>query len=394
MTRLIGMLGPIQLSELRNHLPSEVYAGPHPEGLGGSPVNLLCNELLARGHRLVVFSLDPSVQREQVFEGPRLKVCFGPFRRNRARDFFKEERSYLIAAIKRERPEILHAQWTYEYALAAISSRLPHLVTAHDAPLNVLRHNFIPYRMVRTLMAFQACRCAEHIVAVSPHVARQLNRFHFHEKPIETVPNGMPESLFQRERRRRDFCGDISFATVLNGWRGLKNGEAAIRAFAMVRGTLPGARLLMFGIGHGPEESAARWAREQGLQRGIEFIGLTPHSLLLERLAGDVDILVHPSLEESHCMALIEAMALGVPVIGGESSGSVPWTLEEGACGLLVDVRSPRAIAQGMLRLAGDGVARSALGQKGRDSVRRRFHIENIATRYEAFYEELAGSAP
>jgi len=56
----------------------------------------------------------------------------------------------------------------------------------------------------------------------------------------------------------------------------------------------------------------------------------TPHGDLLIKLAENIDVLVHPSLEEAHCMAVIEAMAMGMPVIGGRSSGGIPWTLAEG----------------------------------------------------------------
>ncbi len=44
----------------------------------------------------------------------------------------------------------------------------------------------------------------------------------------------------------------------------------------------------------------------------------------LTTLAESVDVLVHPSLEESQCMAVIEAMAMGLPVIAGKFSGAIP----------------------------------------------------------------------
>jgi glycosyltransferase involved in cell wall biosynthesis len=388
---LIGMLGPIELGEFRDYLPAHVLAGSHPMGLGGTPVNLLSRELLRRGHRLVIFSLDPSVETEWIAEGERLKICVGPFTPRRARRYFNIETAYLVDAIRREKPDILHAQWTYEYALAAIASGLPHVVTAHDAPLNILRHNFIPYRIVRTLMAYQAARGAQRVVAVSPYVARHLKRFRFHTKPIEVVPNGIPEAQFGVARGDGS-GGLITFATILSVWSSMKNGKVAIEAFATLRRTLPNARLLMFGDGHASDGPAAEWARVHGWEDGISFIGQRPYSDVMDTLSRKVDILIHPSLEESFGLTLIEAMAHGIPVIGGDHSGAVPWVLGDGKYGVLVDVRSPEKVAAAMLHLAQNGEERLRLGQTAREATRQRFHISRVADSYETIYARLAGS--
>jgi glycosyltransferase involved in cell wall biosynthesis len=338
-----------------------------------------------------VFSCDVKVDSEIVFEGELIRICIGPYTRRRARTFFSKERKFLSRAISREKLSVLHAQWTYEYALAAIDSGLPYLVTAHDAPLNCLWHNPIPYRAVRTLMAYKAARTAKQLVAVSPYVAEHLRRYRIHTKPIEIIPNGMPTALFAR--MRRDQPGKpLTFATILFGWGGRKNGEAAIAAFAKVQAVLPGSAMLMFGAGHEADGPAAVWARERRWEAGIEFMGQVPHADLLDLLSQRVDILVHPALEEAHPMAVIEAMSLGIPVIGGRTAGGVPWTLGNGEYGILVDTRSPDQIAAAMIRLAQNDHARIELGQAGRESARRRFHIQHVADRYEAIYAQLVSS--
>lgn len=385
----IGMLGPIELAEFRDYLYPSTMGTSDLQGLGGAPVNLLCKELLRRGRRIVIFSLDPSVETERVLEGDRLRIHFGPFTPNRARNFFKKERLFLARAISGEKLAFLHAQWTYEYALAAAESGLPHVVTAHDAPLNVLRHNFIPYRIIRTLMAYKAGRSAQRLVAVSPHVAEHLRRYLFHTKPIDIIPNGMPSSYF-KHILGKEHRGRIVFATILMGWGGLKNGGAAIAGFAKVRKILPDVEMLMFGAGHSADGPAAIWARERGWDTGIEFMGQVPHATLIDTLSRRVDVLVHPALEEAHPMAVIEAMSLGIPVIGGRTAGGVPWTLGDGKYGMLVDVRSPDQIASAMLRLIQDNEARRHLGELARESVKRRFHIKQVADSYEAIYAQLA----
>ncbi len=389
MSYLLGMLGPINLADFREYLYPESWRDDLPKGLGGSPVNLLSCELLKRGHRLVIFTLDPAVQDEVILEGNNLRICIGPFRPKRARDFFAVEREYLLRAIKRDRPDILHAQWTYEYALSAQASGLPHVITAHDAPLNILRHNFIPYRIARTLMAYWVLFRAKRVISVSPHVENHLRRFMFYRGAKGVIPNGMPGPLFERTDSVQRVGNDVTFATILSGWGGLKNGQVAIEAFALHRRRRPNDRLIMFGAGHGAGEAADIWAQENKMDVGIEFAGEMPYQSLLNRLADEVDVLVHPSLEEAFGMTLIEAMALSIPVIGGRDSGAVPWTLGEGEAGILVDATSPDEFAVAMSSLAEKEDARHRLGRKGRLYAEQRFHIRAVADAYERAYRDL-----
>src|SRR5262245_43801429 len=141
----LGMVGPVAIKDLAEFVKPDARCSDIPSGLGGSPVTLLVKELLRRGRRIMLFTLDPGVREEVRLAGEQLQIFVGPYRPKRARDFFTVERDYLTGAIVREKPDVLHAQWSYEFALAAMASRLPHVVTAHDAPLNVLRLNFIPY---------------------------------------------------------------------------------------------------------------------------------------------------------------------------------------------------------------------------------------------------------
>lgn len=90
-------------------------------------------------------------------------------------------------------------------------------------------------------------------------------------------------------------------------------------------------------------------------------------------------------------MPLIEAMSMGIPVIGGGRSGGVPWTLGNG--GLLVDVCSPKAIASAMLQIASNKVARIRLERLARESVMRRFHLGQTTDQYEAIYSSLVTQA-
>jgi glycosyltransferase involved in cell wall biosynthesis len=384
----LALAGPITVSAFAEDLhPVAADRAALIPALGGTPLVSLAKALLKRGHQLTIFTLAHGITEEIILDGPALKLCVGPLRaRGRAGDFFKNERSYLERAITRERPDLVHAHWTYEFALAAMTSEAPTLVTAHDAPINVLRYFRDPYRMVRTLMAAQTLRRVRHLTAVSPHVAEHLHDMMGCRKTIHVVPNGFPEEFFKTAARPMD-RRPLTFATALNGWVNLKNSRAAIRAFAQVRKSRADARMLMFGADHGMYQAAHTWSVAEGIADGIKFVGEVSHNQLRARLAEEVDVFLHPSLEESQGACLCEAMALGIPVIGGRYSGAVPWTLENGAAGELVDVHSPEELAAAMRSLADDPQRRADLGLAGQESVRRRFHIDLIASAYETEYQ-------
>lgn len=387
----LGFAGPISLRLLAEH----VRGGEElPEGYKFPPMATLVEEYLRRGHHVSIFALDPSTERPRTFEGDRLTIHVGRLRpraRHRATDFFAAERADLVEAMRRDPCDLVHAHWTYEFALAAIASGSPYLVTAHDAPLHILRIHRDAYRFLRTLMAVRVSRKARFMTAVSPHVARHFEKVLGHRETVTVVPNGLPEALFALgEGRSRKNHGEYPvFATVLTGWGRLKNGLVALEAFGRVRAACPGARLVMFGLGHGAGEEAQVWTRRRGLEAGVEFAGNLPHPELMLRLTREVDVLVHPALEEAHPVGVSEAMALGLPVIGGERSGGVPFTLDYGKAGVLADVRSAEDISRHMLRLAGDATARTELGEAARESARRRFHVGSVVDSYEELFEKV-----
>ncbi|MDP3584444.1 MAG: glycosyltransferase family 4 protein [Thiobacillus sp.] len=390
MSYTLGMTGPINVADFREFIDPAQWRDDLPKGQGGTPVNLLCRELLKRGQKLVVFSCDAAVKDEIVLQGDNLRLCLGPKGVRPARNFFRVERDYLQRAIAREKPDIVHAQWTYEYAMPVQISGIPHVITAHDTPLRYLWHNFIPYRIARTLMAYRVISRARRIVSVSPYVDEHLRRYMFYRGATEVIPNGMPEQVFVQSAVSNSGDSPLTFASILVGWGAYKNGHVAIEAFAKLRKKFPDARFLMFGAGHGAQEAAAQWARERNLDQGIEFVGQLPYSALMARVGSEVDVLVHPSLVEAQPMALIEAMVRGIPVIGGESSGGVPWTLDHGRAGRLVDVRSSDAVAQAMLEFAADPELRRGYAEKGLALARERFHIASVADAWQVVYDQLA----
>ncbi|OZA26038.1 MAG: hypothetical protein B7X93_10565 [Hydrogenophilales bacterium 17-61-9] len=392
----IGIVGPISTESIVKLLADDT--GGLPRGYVGAPLfGNLIGALLDRGHSIVAYTtssdMPPDIRVSAT--GERFKITYCPVRPHtfrfskgqwgRGTDAFKQERITLSQAMRDDAPDLVHAHWIYEFALAAIESGLPHLITCHDAPQVVLRYSPNLYRLVRYFMARQVLKQAQHLTAVSPYLKQKVEGYA--RAPITVVPNPLPaHPAHLAESTRQYNPARPRIAMVLNGWGARKNPQPALRAFAVLRRTFPDAELSIMGSDYGTGGKAESWAQAQGLTAGVHFMGQQPYPVLLAKLA-ESDLLLHPALEETFGMSIAEAMSLGVPVVGGQSSGAVPWVI--GEAGRLVDVRSPHAIAQAALELLNDAQALAGLGAKAKTNTLGRFSRDAVAAAYEDQYRQV-----
>lgn len=389
----IGIAGPLAPELLDD---SALRVPPTLEVYHFALLSLLANELAGRGHHITLFGLELEGANPRTFAGERMTLALAPMRkrgRDRALDLFRAERNGLTALMKSSRCDVIHAHWTYEFALSAMDSGIPTVVTAHDLPIgNIVQYRHL-YWAIRAMMAARVLRNAQNLTAVSPIVSEHIYRWYRRSGRIDVVPNGLPDWVFDSYLDRQPNTSTVArFATVLQGWDRRKNGRAALEAFAEVRARRIESTLTMFGSGYEPSGPAARWAEEHELTEGVEFVGRLPYRTLLTRLANEVDILVHPSLQESMPMTIIEGMALGLAVIGGVDSGGVGWAMPEG-CGLLTDVSSPERLASSMAQLADDEDYRCAIGRSGRQRALALFRITRVVDQYLDVYASAIRSA-
>lgn len=365
-------------------------AGVAP-GLGSSAVTPLIIELLCRGHKVTLYTASWDLPAEETHEWGPLRIFVGRYRRRgSARDYYRTEIGTLKRMIEADAPEFVHAHWTYEFSIAALRSGVPTLTTIHDLPWNVLRYHRDFHRAIRLLMAYEVALRGKSFAAVSECAAAHFRRYFKPGAEIKVIPNGLPGDIFEIPGKFAR-SGDVgaTFATVLQGWSRLKNAAVALRAFEIVRRAIPEARLYMFGQDFGQGEAAQKWATQKRLDASVMFVGLVGRDELLRRLSEEVDILVHPSLDESFSMVAAEAMALRKPVLGGRSTPGVREVLGLGACGVLVDVTDPAEIAQGMILLARDASYRNEVVTRGLERASRLYRLEVAADEYERCYRRL-----
>lgn len=134
-------------------------------------------------------------------------------------------------------------------------------------------------------------------------------------------------------------------------------------------------------------------AEQLGIARQVDFLGAVGQDRLRELYEG-ASIFCLPSFAEGVPVVLMEAMAMGLPVVSTRITG-IPELIEDGVGGLLVAPGRPDELADRLEWLLSNPALRRELGDQGREAVLREFDAERSAAQlYELFQERLLGEAP
>lgn len=388
VTMHIGILSSASLDMLADELDGTT---PVPVANAFPQASMIVKELLRQGHRVSLFTLGKDVAAPVTIEGPRLTVHVGRYRSaKRARDLFRQEIDDLVELMRQDPCDVYGAHWLYEFAHAGLRAGGPLVVTVRDWPLQVLRHHTTPYRAARAVMAAKTLvQFRGPLVAISPYMARIVQRWT--GRTAALIPNGIEASAFPPEVLARA-SRTKALVSIANGFDRLKNTATLLRAFAPLHERTPDVELHLIGAGHDEAGPAATWARRHGFDQGTRFLGRLPYAEA-QRHVGSALGLVHPSLEESFGRTLIEAMAKGTPVVGGRNAGAVPWVLDGGAAGILVDVASATDLERGMQQLVDDASLWSSLSETGRARASSEFALDATVRTYAEALDAARGRA-
>lgn len=383
----IGIAGPVSIERLAKYLPTAPVSG-WPEGIGGTPVNNLVVGLIEAGQKVAIYTLDRTVTEPIEILGEQLHIYIGPYRprgRDRMLDLFAQEARWIEQFIRKDKPALVHAHWAYEFALGAGKSGFPHLVTQHDDPSNILRLQKDAYRLARWMLNRKVKKMSTCFTVVSPYLNQTMKR----ADPV--VPNAIPDVEIAPKSRPYRKEG-LRFISLVSGWVPRKNVHTTLKSFQLLKESSPyDVEYHLYGHDYEMEGMAHRWAMKNGCAEGVHFHGPVDHSMIWGAL-DQCEVLVHPSLEESFGMVLTEAMARGLAVIGGASSGAVPWVLDEGKAGILCDVTNAEEVAHEMEKLVNDASYFQQVSEEGLRSVRQRFSNKAVTKQYMSEYEKLLKS--
>lgn len=208
---------------------------------------------------------------------------------------------------------------------------------------------------------------------------------------IRVIPNFVDDVLFEtatpslRDEMRRELGlrPDQPVVVCVANLRPVKNHRLLLESVAAIRSAFPEVRLVL--VGDGPSAGALeRQAEEMRLTEQVMFLGQRSDAWRFHA-AGDVSVLA--SVSEGFPNALVEAQALGVPVVATAVGGVVEAVLDQ-RTGLLIPEGDAAAMTGAILSLLRDPGRRRAMGLAAREATRK-FSRESVMARMLELYQEL-----
>ena len=243
----------------------------------------------------------------------------------------------------------------------------------HSAEINSgVPGAFAPSGISRLLL--RGLRLADAVLAVS-EAGRDALATHARGRPVAAVDNAVDVRAFGVA----PLAGDpprLLFVGVIGRRKGLLELVEALRSLR-ARGVEAWTLELVGEPAEGEEDAAAirSAAEEAGL--GGAFVGALGGDALRERLRA-ADVFVLPSHHEGQPMAIIEAMAAGLPIVATRV-GAVPAMVRDGVEGLLVEVRDVPSLAAALERVLVSPDLRRRLGAAARARAEERYDVRRLA---------------
>jgi glycosyltransferase involved in cell wall biosynthesis len=294
--------------------------------------------------------------RYRVLEGPAITR-----RSHDGADLYPDPR--IVVALRRERPAaVISGAFSFPSAFAALYRRLfgASLIIHSDGTAYSERNLTRTQRAARSLLLRGGTVC----VGNSEPAKERFMQLGVPPDRVFLAPHSTDIAPFHAIAARRRLDGDHAPVTVLHVGRLIprKGIDRLLRAVALARGEVA-LRLVL--VGSGPEESALRQlAGELGVEREVEFRGFVDQPGLPEVYA-EADVFAFPTLDDPFGIALLEAVATGLPVVASPFAGATLDLVEDAATGFVVDPNDTAAWASALARLAQDHQLREQLGARG-----------------------------
>jgi len=351
--------------------------------LGGGERHLadLANGLTRRGHEVYAALVPASPLQSELSELPVENIIELPLRNS----LDVASALKLAQLIRRNQIEIVHAHLARDYPLAALAAR-----RASGARLILTRHVLFPLSRIHKLVL----RRAERVIAVSQAVADELiAQDIFDRDKIVLIHNGVDLDRFAKTKEGDSAEGQKTGARLCVGIVGelapIKGQENFLRAAAIVSSRRDDVDFIVAG-----EDKSRTGENRRLLERMIDELELSQR-VRITGWADDVvellrtfDLFVSASRSESFGIAIVEAMASGVPVVSTMTPGARE-IIDEDKTGRLVPIGAAETLADAICELLDERNMRERLATNALRMVSERFSLGRMVARTEQVYQDV-----
>lgn len=272
--------------------------------------------------------------------------------------------------------DVVHTHNTYPHIYGSIAARLARVPVVVNT-----RHGQRAGHGWKSRTQFRwASHLVDQIITVSDDAARLcVDVDRIPRRKVLRIWNGIDLADFA-------FSGPILRPIAISVARlsAEKDFPTLLRAVPQIAAAIPGFQLKI--VGDGPErDRLASLTKDLGVSRCVEFLGERTD---VPELLRDAGFFVSSSLTEGISLTLLEAMAVGLPVVATAVGGN-PEIILPGKTGYLVPAANSQAMAEAVVLMCRDQSSWHQMGRTGRDRVGRYFDVHRMASDYEQLYRKL-----
>ena len=294
----------------------------------------------------------------------------------------------LITKLREQKTDLIHSFSVMAGLLGVISGRWLSLPVVASTIRNAQDTDYKTALSIR-LQSFLADRF------ISNCRAGFDNRFKRRRKNFQVVYNGVDLQRFQvdeasRQTVSRTYRLDrFSHLVVMAASLSInKDHRTLLQAIPKVLTELPEVGFLFLGDGS-EKRSLQRLVDELGIADNVLFLGFISDIYpLLEQATVAVLLSNAKRIQEGISNSLLEAMAMGLPVIATANGGTMELVQEQ-VNGFLVPPFDKKAVSKALLTILKNGGLRTKLGQAGRKTVEERFGLDRYVEDYMKIYRDL-----
>ena len=296
----------------------------------------------------------------------------------------------LVKLLRREPADIIHTHLTISNVIGTLAGKIvgvPTVASLHNVSIEKPPKGWIPIQIRFWLEAYLLRYMAQEIIAVG-YIVADTHQERFSGKPITVIPNAVdsasPLGADERTKLRSEVADDPNRPLLISVGRLVtqKGYSDMLTAMASLRQTHPSAMLAIAGNGSKWAELTAK-INELDLNDNVRLLGFrddVPHLLAAS------DIFVSSSLWEGLPVAVLEAMAAGLPIVA-TSVGDVPKVVVKDT-GLVIPPKKPDMLAAAVGSLLDDPERIECLGAAAKAHVNRHYSAQAWVDRLLEVYNE------
>lgn len=309
--------------------------------------------------------------------------------------FYARDVISIHSALEAIAPDVVHAHGIGIYAIAALAFPCQHVVTMHGIIYREVRFGQrLPARLRGSLSSFYerySLARVQNLISISPYVEQEVAHIGGFRGRLYAIENPVDDRFFAV-----DGAGEKPTILYAGGVMARKGLLDLLQALAQARRTMPDIALRVAGeTDSDPEyvEACRHFIAGHSLETAVTFLG----SLTADGMAAEYarcTLLALPSEQETAPVVVAEAMAAGRPVVATRRCG-MPYMVEHGSSGLLVDHDDVSGLADALLLVLRDDQLQARMGQRGRELAEARFRAHVVAQKtHDVYLELLNGPSP